>query len=56
MNRGKGTTHRPSSSVERIALAGFLAEPLDRRFTIPGTSTRFGLVLVWLVKQVWNTV
>jgi hypothetical protein len=43
MNRGKGTTHRPSSSVERIALARFLAELLDRRFTIPGTSIRFGL-------------
>jgi hypothetical protein len=43
MNRGKGTTYRPSSSVERIALARFLAELLDQRFTIPGTSIRFGL-------------
>jgi hypothetical protein len=36
MNRGEGT-------VERIALARFLAELLDQRFTIPGTSIRFGL-------------
>jgi Domain of unknown function (DUF4112) len=42
MNRGKGTTDRPRSSVERIALARFLAELLDQRFTIPGTSIRFG--------------
>jgi Domain of unknown function (DUF4112) len=43
MNQGKGTTHRPRNSVERIALARFLAELLDQRFTIPGTSVRFGL-------------
>ena len=43
MNRSKGTTHRPRSSVERIAMARFLAELLDQRFTIPGTSIRFGL-------------
>lgn len=43
MNRSNGTTHRPRSSVERIALARFLAELLDQRFTIPGTSIRFGL-------------
>jgi hypothetical protein len=29
--------------MERIALARFLAELLDQRFTIPGTSIRFGL-------------
>jgi hypothetical protein len=43
MNRGKDPTHRPRNSVERIALARFLAELLDQRFTIPGTSVRFGL-------------
>jgi hypothetical protein len=43
MNQGTGTTDRPRSSVERIALANFLAELLDQRFTIPGTSIRFGL-------------
>ena len=43
MNRSKSTTHRPRSSVERIALARFLAELLDQRFTVPGTSIRFGL-------------
>jgi Domain of unknown function (DUF4112) len=43
MNRVKDTTDRPRSSIERIALARFLAELLDRRFTIPGTSIRFGL-------------
>jgi hypothetical protein len=42
MNQG-GTTDRPRRSVERIALAKFLAELLDQRFTIPGTSIRFGL-------------
>jgi hypothetical protein len=34
---------KPASSVERIALARFLAELMDQRFTIPGTSIRFGL-------------
>jgi Domain of unknown function (DUF4112) len=43
MNRGKGTQHRPRSSVERMTMARFLAELLDQRFTIPGTSIRFGL-------------
>lgn len=43
MNQSTGTTRRPRSSVERIALARFLADLLDRRFTIPGTSIRFGL-------------
>jgi Domain of unknown function (DUF4112) len=43
MNRDKDTTHRPGASAERIALARFLAELLDQRFTIPGTSIRFGL-------------
>jgi hypothetical protein len=37
------TTRRSRSSVERIAVARFLAELLDQRFTIPGTSIRFGL-------------
>jgi Domain of unknown function (DUF4112) len=43
MNRVKDTTHRPRSSIERMALARFLADLLDQRFTIPGTSIRFGL-------------
>lgn len=43
MSRGTRTTHRPRSSAERIALARFLADLLDQRFTIPGTSIRFGL-------------
>jgi hypothetical protein len=43
MNRVKDKTHRPRSSIERVALARFLAELLDQRFTIPGTSIRFGL-------------
>jgi hypothetical protein len=43
MSQGGGTIHGPRSSAERIALARFLAELLDRRFTIPGTSIRFGL-------------
>jgi hypothetical protein len=43
MSQGRDTTHGPRSSAERIALARFLAELLDRRFTIPGTSIRFGL-------------
>jgi hypothetical protein len=43
MNRIKDTRHRPRSSTERIALARFLADLLDQRFTIPGTSIRFGL-------------
>jgi hypothetical protein len=43
MNRIKDTPHRPRSSTERIALARFLAELLDQRFTIPGTTIRFGL-------------
>jgi hypothetical protein len=39
----QGTTDRARSSAERIAVARFLAELLDQRFTIPGTSIRFGL-------------
>jgi Domain of unknown function (DUF4112) len=39
----QGTTDRARSSVERIAVARFLADLLDQRFTIPGTSIRFGL-------------
>ena len=43
MNRDNETAYRPRNSAERLALARFLAELLDRRFTIPGTSIRFGL-------------
>jgi hypothetical protein len=43
MNRDKDTTYRPKSSAERLALARFLADLLDQRFTIPGTSIRIGL-------------
>ena len=32
-----------SSAANRILFARFLADLLDRRFTIPGTSTRIGL-------------
>jgi Domain of unknown function (DUF4112) len=37
------TNDHPGTSVERIALARFLADLLDQRFTIPGTSIRIGL-------------
>jgi hypothetical protein len=43
MNRVKDTTDRPRSSIQQVALARFLAELLDQRFTVPGTSIRFGL-------------
>jgi hypothetical protein len=43
MNRSKPSSDRRESSVDRIAVARFLAELLDQRFTIPGTSIRFGL-------------
>jgi Domain of unknown function (DUF4112) len=43
MNRDEGTTYRPRTSAERLALARFLADLLDQRFTIPGTSIRIGL-------------
>jgi Domain of unknown function (DUF4112) len=43
MNRSKTAADRRKSSVERIAVARFLADLLDQRFTIPGTSIRFGL-------------
>jgi hypothetical protein len=43
MNRSKTASDRRKSSVERIAVARFLADLLDQRFTIPGTSIRFGL-------------
>jgi hypothetical protein len=39
----QGTSDRARSSAERIAVARFLADLLDQRFTIPGTSIRFGL-------------
>ena len=39
----QSTTRRPRSAAERIAVARFLAELLDQRFTLPGTSIRFGL-------------
>jgi Domain of unknown function (DUF4112) len=39
----QGTTDRARNSAERIAVARFLADLLDQRFTIPGTSIRFGL-------------
>jgi Domain of unknown function (DUF4112) len=39
----QGPTDRARSSIERIAVARFLADLLDQRFTIPGTSIRFGL-------------
>jgi hypothetical protein len=43
MNRSRTASDRRKSSVERIAVARFLADLLDQRFTIPGTSIRFGL-------------
>ena len=35
--------HQSSSSSQRFLLAKFLADWLDQRFTIPGTSIRIGL-------------
>jgi hypothetical protein len=36
-------TRRPPEESEQLRLARFLAELLDQRFTIPGTSIRIGL-------------
>lgn len=36
-------SHRPPEDSERLRLARFLADLLDQRFTIPGTSIRIGL-------------
>lgn len=43
INEGRGIERRADSEPDRLRFAKFLADLLDQRFTIPGTSIRIGL-------------
>ena len=57
---GASTTKKPASSADaspRLVFARFLAELLDQRFTIPGTSIRIGLdPIIGLIPGVGDTL
>jgi Domain of unknown function (DUF4112) len=58
--RATSTTEKPAPSADaspRLAFASFLAELLDQRFTIPGTSIRVGLdPIIGLIPGVGDTL
>jgi hypothetical protein len=58
--RGSSKTKQPapaSDAAPRLVLARFLAELLDQRFTIPGTSIRIGLdPIIGLIPGIGDTL